>query len=615
MSSILSGLKLPTGQGAVSSLLDATYIPKYTISSSYLHHRVVDEAARQNAYIKYREYYDGDHDTLLSERLKKFLSVKGDEEEFNFNLCPIVVDALSERLKITGFETGDSDQGETFWEWWDANKMDATQMIVHQSAIRDGDHYVMVEWDNDEGRPKISNELACTGGEGVKVHYSQEHKGEIEYASKRWLTKTGDGTGKFRRLNLYFDDHIEKYQSTEGEYEGNWRPYIDPPAPGAAIGTEQPGELGPCGWYWWTDTGAQGGEPLGVPIVHFKNKDQGYDWGQSELKDIIPLQNALNKSVIDLIASADTAGFRIMVSSGDKSVGDLEIYPGVVINSEHPPNEFDFKTVDGEDPAKLIAVVDKFTMTIAQVSRTPISYFQTSKERPAEGTLQQEESGLVAKAEKCQTVFGNGWEQVMVISRRLANAFGDAAMDEEQSIDCQWKEAQTRNEIQHLQVLVLKQQLGVPQKQIWREMGYNDKQIASFEKLKLKAAAQAVRQFQQAGPISQTAPTGSSKSEMESKEGTNGKSTSPEATPDNISSNKGLNGAQITAAAELMAGVSRGITASEVAIELLVAIGISIDKARSMTQAAQNIAIPNEQDVSPVKVKTVDSKNRGGTNG
>jgi hypothetical protein len=495
----MPSMKLPTGQSAINSILDATYIPNYTVSASYLHHLTNDETARQNNYIKYREYYDGDHDTLLNERLKKFLSVKGDEEEFNFNLCPIVVDALAERLKVTGFDTGDSDQGQTMWEWWDANNMDGKQGIVHMSAVRDGDHYTLVEWDNDNKRPKLSNELACTGGEGVKVHYSQENKGEIDYASKRWIAKTGDGAGKFRRMNLYFDDHVEKYQSSEGEYEGNWRPYIDPPMPGAAVGTEQPGELGACGWYWWTDTGEQSGKPLGVPIVHFKNKDQGYDWGQSELKDIIPQQNALNKSVIDLLASSDVAAFRILVGRGDKW-NALSIYPGVIANSEKPPSEADLTAIEGEDPAKLIAVVDKFTMTIAQVSRTPISYFQTSKERPAEGTLQQEESGLVAKAEKCQTDFGNSWERMMVIARRLANAFGNAKMDEEQSIDVQWKEAQTRNELQHLQVLLLKQQLGVPHKQIWREMGYNDKQIAEFEKLKLKAAALAVRQFQQGGP-------------------------------------------------------------------------------------------------------------------
>lgn len=498
MPSILSGIKLPTGQSAINSIMDKTYIPNYLVSSTYLHHLTNVETARQNNYIKYREYYDGEHDTLLTERLKKFLSVKGDDAEFNFNLCPIAVDALAERLKVTGFDTGDSDQGEKMWEWWDGNKMDGKQGIVHTSAVRDGDAFVMVEWDNDEGRPKFSNELACTGAEGVKVHYSKESTGKIDSASKRWVVDQGEGAGKVRRMNLYFEDHIEKYISSEGDYEGNWRPHLDPPQQGAAIGTEQPGELGACGWYWWTDTGTESGKPIGVPIVHYKNKDQGYDWGQSELKDIIPVQNALNKSVIDLLASADVAAFRILVGKGDKW-NALDIYPGVVVNSEKPPSEAELTAIEGEDPAKMIAVVDKYTMMIAQVSRTPISYFQTSAMRPSADTLKQEESGLVAKALKCQTDFGNAWEQAMTIARRLANVFGGAGMDETQSISCEWQDPQTHNELELLQTLLLKKQLGVPDKQIWSEMGYDAKKIAEFERLKLKAAAQMVRQFQANG--------------------------------------------------------------------------------------------------------------------
>lgn len=489
-------LRLPTGQSAITSITNATYIPTYTmggasmVSSSYMAHLTQEETERQNNYVKYREYYDGDHDTLLTERLKKFLSVKGDDQEFNFNVCPIVVDALSERLKVTGFSAGD--QGEILWNWWEANKMDAQQGIVHTSANRDGDTYEIVEWDNENKRPTFTHELACTGGEGVKVHYSKEKRGVIESASKRWVVEQGNNAGKVRRLNLYFADHIEKYISTEGEFEGNYRPYLEDG------GVEMPGELGSCGWFWWTDNGTASGKPLGVPVVHFKNKDQGYDWGQSELKDIIPVQNALNKSVIDLLGSADYAGFRLLVAVGDTFEG-MKVYPGAVWNSQRPSNEVDVKSIEGEDPSKLIAVVDKFVISAAQISRTPISYFQSTGQRPAEGTLKQEESGLVAKAKKCQTDFGNAWEQCMAIARRLNNAFGSAKMDETQTISTEWEEPQTRDELQHLQVLALKKQLGIPETQIWREMGYNDKQIREFQREKKKAQAEAIKQFAMAG--------------------------------------------------------------------------------------------------------------------
>lgn len=510
----------PPGYGVFRKALDTSFVPAVgnIVAASYLTQLTSEELERQNAYLRYREYYSGVHDTMLTERIRKFLQVK-DGQEFNYNLCPIVVDALAERLKVTGLDAGE--QSELFWEWWDANRLDGVQGIVHTAAVRDGDTYVMVEWDAENARPRFVHELACAGGEGVKIHYSKERRGEVECASKRWVIDRGGQSGKARRLNLYYPDHVEKYLSAGGGQEASWRPYLDD----TPTGSVQPGQLGGCGWYWWTDSGARGGKPLGVPVVHFKNKDQGYNWGQSELQDVVPLQNGLNKSTIDLVASSDVAAFRILVGRGDKW-GGLSVFPGVLLNSEKPPSEADLYAIEGENPANLIAVVDRFVVATAQVSRTPISYFQVSKERPAEGTLQQEESGLVAKAEKCQTDFGNGWENAFAMGRRLANAFGGQKLDEKQSIDCQWKEAQTRNELQHLQVLQIKKQLGIPDRQIWREMGYDDKKIAEFERLKLKAAARAVRMFQGAGP-------GQAGQPQQSGEGNGNQTGQPGQPPDN----------------------------------------------------------------------------------
>lgn len=485
LSGMLTVPRLPTGSAAIRQIRDGEYIPRNLIGQAYLQHLENEESARQGNYTKYREYYDGIHDTMLTARQKAFLQIK-DGQEFNDNYCPIVVDALAERLKVTAFDAGDSDQGEIFWQWWRDNNMDGQQGIVHTAAIRDGDAYVMAEWDNIEKRPIWTFELACSGGEGVKVHYSKERRGKIEYASKRWKIGYGEQSGKATRLNLYFDDHVEKYIASESAYEGNWTAWED--------GDTKPGEgvYGACGWVWWTDTGAQGGNPLGVPVVHFKNKDQGYDHGQSELEDVIPLQNALNKSVIDLIAASDLTAFRVFFAKG-QGWQNLSIYPASVVNSEDPASEF--TPIPGEDPTPLLTVCNAFSMEIARVSRTPLSYFQANGQRPAEGTLQQEESGLVAKADKCCTDFGNAWEALMRVSRRMANAFGAAGMDETRRIEAQWKERQTRNELQHLQVLEAKKRLGVPDKFIWREMGYNATEILEFEKIKFKAQQQALRQM------------------------------------------------------------------------------------------------------------------------
>ncbi len=466
-----TNIHIPTGAAQIQSLLDGKFIPVTMVGESYMRHMENEEQATQDNYTLYREYYEGLHETQLSDRLRAFMELKT-TTEFNLNLCPIVVDALAERLKVTGFEAGD--QGETLWQWWRDNRMDSQQGVVHTGAVRDGDFFEMVEWDNEAGRPSFSFEMACSHGAGVKVHYSQEKRNKIEYASKRWKVD------KAKRLNLYFEDHIEKYISGESGFEGNWQPYT-----GDTGVIVLPGVFGACGWHWWTSTQGQGGEPLGVPVVHFKNKDQGYDRGQSELANVIPLQNALNKAVIDLLGSADTSGFPIYAGTGDKWAA-VKVSPGRVVYSEKPDAKFG--RIEAADLGPMIAVKDSFSMDIARVSRTPISYFQTSSQLPAEGSEQQREVGLIAKGEKCSTDFGNAWEDLMTIARRLHNAFGTGKLDEKQRIEAQWKPLQKRNELDLLNALTLKKQLGVSDAIIWGEMGYDAEQITKMQAAKLKSA-------------------------------------------------------------------------------------------------------------------------------
>lgn len=73
--------------------------------------------------------------------------------------------------------------------------------------------------------------------------------------------------------------------------------------------------------------------------------------------------------------------------------------------------------------------------------------------------------------------------------------------------------------------------------------------------------------------------------------------TATETTPENIEATSGLNGAQIRAAIDVLAGVTDGSTAPEVAIELLVAVGIERSRAVFMVEAtiSQRSEQPEEQ--------------------
>ncbi len=431
------------------------------VQLSFLHWLASEDQARADAYRDFREYYDGDHQTQLTDRLRRFLQIKSGEE-FNINLCPIVVDALAEKLSVTGFDAG-QDQSSIVWQWWQDNLLDLGQGEVHTGAVRDGDIYLLVDWENEEQRPRFTPEMAYDGAEGVKLHYDPEHRNVPAFASKRWRISQGEDAGKVRRMNLYYPDRIEKYISRGKGNEGQWREYVEDDA-------EWP--------LPWT---ASDGTPLGVPVVHFKNRGKGYNYGQSELKDVIPLQNALNKSLIDLLAAADTTAFRVFTMTGDDP-GGMSIVPGSWIYSENP--EVKIGAISGENLDSMIRVKDSVTIDVGRVSRTPLSYFQISGHRPAEGTLKAEETPLVSKARNRQVSYGASWAGTMRMARRLHNAFGPGGLDEEQVIETIWRDPESRNEKAHLEALKLKAELGVPIERLWEEMGYDQDSIDKMRALR-----------------------------------------------------------------------------------------------------------------------------------
>lgn len=460
------------------------------VKRSFLQWLVVEDTTRQDNIRQYREYYNGRHETQLTDRQRAYLELKAGQE-FNGNYCPIPIDTLAEKLTVTGVQAGDV-QTDLLWSWMTANKIDGIQGIVHTAALRDGDAYLMVDWDNDLGRPVLTFEPACCDGEGVKVHYSDEHRGDVAFASKRWRPRNGTEAGSVRRLNLYYPDRIEKYTSRDDVSESDWVRY------------EEPGQLWPLPWV------TKAGEPIGVTVAHFKNKEQGYQYGDSEISDVIPLQNAFNKSLIDLLAASDTTAFRIFWMLGDNPSG-IKVAPGSFIYSLRPPAGPDGAAVGyfpGEDLSPLIALKDSMALEVARVSRTPVSYFQISGQVAAEGTLKQQEAPLVSKAKKRQVYFGNSWEDALNYCRRLNNAFGGGPdLDENEPIEIVWASPETRGSKEDYDVFVIKQQLGVPDEQIWSEMGYTAVQIQQFQEMQQARQAQQgnvgdmlLRAFERGGP-------------------------------------------------------------------------------------------------------------------
>jgi hypothetical protein len=367
-----------------------------------------EDQDRQSQYDTYRNYYDGEHLYQLTDRMKEFLELDPNVT-FDLNYLPLAIDVLAERLVVLGFTGADGIAGNDgiLKEWWKANSMDATQDDVHLGALRDGDTYLLVGWDSEKDEPIFTHEPAYDGEFGMGVRYFNDGTNNIRLAFKRWYVESGDPE---QRMNVYTPAAIYKFITTSG----GWDAYMDEdeewPIP-------------------WVDGS---GEPLGVPVAHFKNKGVGFSFGKSELHDLIPAQDALNKMVLDEIAGADVEGFGMITLSGGRPPDeDFEIGPRKILWS---PDGV-WGEIDAGDLVALSDMVHNFIVRIAQLSRTPLQYFQSTKQIASGETQRAYDMGIVSKAENRSKHFGVAWQNAMKIALRLDNVYGDGSWSEEQLND------------------------------------------------------------------------------------------------------------------------------------------------------------------------------------
>ena len=430
-----------------------------------------EERKTQSLIALARNYYAGDQIVYLTDRQAAWLALHGHDVSFNVNVSAMVVDAVVERLSVLGFKTSDPELATAVDSWWRLARMDALSAEVHLYGVRDGEELVIADWNAAENRPdyilhpRYVDKTAGGDSFGVWMEYADGNVyGRAERAAKRWSDLDERGSVR-ERMTVYYPERIEKFYLAGGQ----WKPL------------EIEGEAWPLPW-------TSNGQPIGIPVAHFRNPGQ-----ESELKNIVPIQDALNKSWIDLLASADNSAFRLLVALGfvpttdgaePKSDGSnlLKILPGQMLATRKKPGEADLKSIEPSDLDSLLNLEERLVYKIASISSTPLSRFKVTGQVASEGTLKQQEGPLLAKIEKRQILFGDAWEDLMHISTRLSNAFGGTALDDDADLETLWRPAATRDETDELnRADIKKNKLGVPTETIWSEIGYTAEQSMAMK--------------------------------------------------------------------------------------------------------------------------------------
>lgn len=381
------------------------------------------------------------------------------------NLPKLAVTALAERLRVTGFRTAGVPDA-ALWADWKRNDLDQLAGVAHREALLLGDAYVIV-WGNDSG-PQVSIESARQ----VAVLRDPGTR-QIVAAVKRWETLTTT------EAVLYECDKITRLRAQQV---------------GATTAGFEVVEI--------LDN------PFGIPpVVALSNADRLLVYtaadnpplGASEVDDLIPLVDGLNKSLSDMLVSSEYAGRPRRWASGielvEKPVLDVNGDPvldetGQPITEAQNPFPEGTRMMINEDPegkfgslpaadlASYESSVRVLLGQIAAVSALPAHYLGVLGDQPPSAdSLRAAEASLTARAEARQATFGRSWEQVgrlMVAARTGADPL---------AVDCSvtWADAATRSIAQEADAVVKLFAAGLlPASIALARLGYSDDEIAQI---------------------------------------------------------------------------------------------------------------------------------------
>jgi hypothetical protein len=273
--------------------------------------------------------------------------------------------------------------------------------------------------------------------------------------------------------NVYYPDKVEKYISNG--YSWKLMEVVD-----------------------WTD---DEGKPLGIAVIPFNNKGL-----RCEAWDALPMQDALNKTVIDLLSSSDLTAFRIFYSLGFIPTIDgktpaedgsnlLPIEPGTVVGTTKTKKDAEFGAIDPADIGPIMDEAHQIVLWCAMVTSTPVARFISTKLVASEATLKEQEGPLLSRVIARQEAYKDSWVRCLELSSKLESLYGDFTGELSTPIIPIWADAASRGEKEKLDTLKQKQDLGIPEEQLWIEAGYDSKTIEKMKQMKQEARDEQQRIF------------------------------------------------------------------------------------------------------------------------
>lgn len=327
----------------------------------------------------------------------------------NINLGAVAIDALAQRLQVTGFRSGDDVVDNSVTELWRALSMPWLSCLAHVEALVSGRAYLLT-W-NIDGRPVITVESPA------QMTVTRDPvTGTVTAALKRYRDAEG-----YTRSVLMTPESVDRYVSREGGMH-------DPTF------TVTPNVIG-------EDMLLESSEPnpYGVaPVVVLANRPRitALD-GVSELADLEALLTALSKLGSDMMTASEAAAIprRYLTTPAALSKEQAEQVQEVATKSITRPGGTRMMVVGGGGEMHEFGTADLqnfdtamrlLISQVAAIASLPPYYVSGETSSPTSAdAIRASESRLTAKALERQRWWGPAYADAM----RLAVLVRDGAPD------------------------------------------------------------------------------------------------------------------------------------------------------------------------------------------
>lgn len=393
----------------------------------------------------------------------------------------LVVDAIEERLDITGFRLpGEEGADKDLWEVWQYNDLDEQAPQAHVDALALSRSYVTVGTRENSDIPLVTAESP------LELYAAIDPRDRTVQAALRRINQPEDLLKVAERsATLYLPNETIWYDWQGGAWKESNR-----------------------------DKHGLGEVPV-TPIVNRprlrqarKTRANSYQlrYGRSELASVLPLSDAANKLATDMMVAAEFVaipqrGFLGVGPGAFRDASGNQLSPTQVLMGQllaipgkgNDTKTFEFSTAD---LGKFIDAINALAHIVAAMAGLPPQYLGYATDQPASAdAIRSAESRLIKRAERKQVAFGGSWERVM----RLVRRFQDPASADDPALhrmETMWRNAATPTIAQaadraiKLYAAPAGQMPIVPLRQTREDLGYTDVQIERMESEDEKARQQ-----------------------------------------------------------------------------------------------------------------------------